>query len=123
MLLRNLLGRDRNDGLMCGGVEGSTDRLDGRDMKSCQGSRQLFKGKIHALHEDIAAPSFSCGLDGPFEIVDDRQEFFQQLLIAESDLIALVPLGQPFIVIEFSGEAEILVVQPLTSSAFAASAS
>ena len=37
MQLRNLLGRDRDDGLMRGGIEWPADRLDGYDMKSRQG--------------------------------------------------------------------------------------
>jgi hypothetical protein len=58
VLLRNLLGGDGGDGMMCGGIERLADRLDGRNMKSLQGSRQLFEGEIHALNEDIAAPPF-----------------------------------------------------------------
>jgi len=106
----NLLGRDRGDSLMLCGIERLAGCLNGNDVKSRQGSRQLLECQIHALDEDVAASPISRGLDGPFEIIDDRQEFLQQLFIAESDLVALVPLSQSLIVIELGGEAEIFIV-------------
>jgi len=112
MLLWNLLGRDGDDSLMRGGIKRLADRLDGRDMKSRQGSRQLLEGEIHALDEDVVAPTVSRGLDGPFQIIDDRQKFLEQLFIAESDQIALVPLSQALVVVKLSGESQILVVPP-----------
>jgi hypothetical protein len=111
MQLRNLLGRDRGDSLMRGGIERLANRLNGVDMKSRQGSRQLLEGEIHALDEDVVAPTVLRGLDSPFQIIDDRQEFLEQLFIAESDLIALVPLSQALVVVKFSGESQILVVE------------
>jgi hypothetical protein len=96
---------------MRGGIERLADRLNGFDMKSCQGSRQLFESKIHALDEDVGAPTVSGGRDGPFQIIDDRQEFLQQLFIPESDLITLVPLSQSLVVVKLSGESQILVVE------------
>jgi len=113
MPFRNLLGRDGGDSLMLCGIERLAGCLHGNDVKSRQGSRQLLECKIHALDEDVAASSISRGLDGPFEIIDDRQKFLQQLFIAESDLVALVPLTQSLIVIELGGEAEIFIVQVL----------
>src|SRR6185295_3674830 len=107
----NLLGRDRGDSLMLCGIERLASGLNGNDVKSHQGSRQLLECKIHALDEDVAASSISRGRDSPFEIIDDRQEFLQQLFIAESDLVALVTLSQSLIVIELGGEAEIFIVQ------------
>jgi hypothetical protein len=53
------------------------------------------------------------GLDRPFQIVDDRQEFLQELLIAESDLIPEIPLSEPLVIVEFGGQPEILVVERL----------
>jgi hypothetical protein len=109
----NLLGRDGGDSLMLCGIERLAGCLNWNDVKSRQGSRQLLECEIHALDEDIAASSISRGRDGPFEIIDDRQEFLQQLFIAESDLVALVPLTQSLIVIELGGEAEIFIAQAL----------
>ena len=54
-----------------------------------------------------------CGLDRPFQIVDDRQQFLQELLISEPDLVPLIPLGKPLIVIELGRQPEILVVDRL----------
>ena len=54
VLLRNLLGRDGGDGVMRGGIEQLADRLDGRDMKSCQSTRQLLERELHALDEYVA---------------------------------------------------------------------
>ena len=113
MSLWNLLGRDGGDRLMLCGIERLTGCLNRNDVKSRQGSGQLLECKIHALDEDIAASPVSRGRDGAFEIIDDRQKFLQQLFIAESDLIALVPLSQSLIVIELGGEAEIFIVQAL----------
>jgi hypothetical protein len=77
MLLRNLLGRDRGDSLMRGWIERLAYCLDGFDMKSRQGFRQLLEGEIHALDKGVTAPTVSRGLDGPFQIIDDRQEFLE----------------------------------------------
>ena len=108
--LWNLLGCDGGDSLMLCGIERLAGCLNGNDVKSRQGSRQLLECQIHALDEDVAASPISRGLDGPFEIIDDRQEFLQQLFIAESDLVALVPLSQSLVVIELGGKAEIFIV-------------
>src|SRR5262245_14005239 len=81
-------------------------------MEFRQGSRQLFEREVYALNEALAVPTVPGGLDGPLEIIDDRQEFLDQLFIAESNEIALVPLIQSLIVIELGSEPEILVIQP-----------
>ena len=94
---------------MRGGIERLAGCLDGYDMKSRQGSGQLLEGEIHALNEDVAAPTVSRGLDGPFQIINDRQEFLEQLYIAEPDQIALVALSQALVVVKLSGESQILV--------------
>ena len=106
----NLLGRDGGDSLMLCGIERLTGCFNRTDVKSRQGSGQLLECKIHALDEDVAASPISRGRDGPFEIIDDRQKFLQQLFIAESDLVALVPLSQSLVVIELGGKAEIFIV-------------
>src|SRR5262245_63946235 len=82
-------------------------------MEFRQGSRQLFEREVHALNKTLAVSTVPGGLDGPLEIIDDRQEFLDQLFIAESNEIALVPLIQSLIVIELGSEPEILVIQPL----------
>ena len=57
--------------MVCGRIERSADRLHRHDVKPRQGSCQLLEGEIHALDEDVTAPTVSRGLDGPFEIIDD----------------------------------------------------
>ena len=89
---------------MGGGIERLADRLHGHDMKSRQRCCQLLECEIHALDEYVGVSPVFRGLDGPFKIIDDRQQFLQYWLIAESDLVALVPLNQSLIVVKFSGE-------------------
>src|SRR5437016_11557090 len=43
--------------------------------------------------------------------MDDRQQFFEQMFIAESEQIALGPLSQALVVVKLSGESQILVVE------------
>ena len=79
---------------MGGRIERLTHRRDGLDAELARAPVQLLEGEINALDQSLARLPVMCGLDGPFQIVDDRQEFLQELLIAESDLIPLIPLGQ-----------------------------
>ena len=59
MSLWNLLGCDGGDSLMLCGIERLAGCLDGNDVKSGQGSRQLLECEIYALDEDVAASHFS----------------------------------------------------------------
>ena len=89
---------------MGGGIERFADRLHRYDMKSRQRCCQLLEREIDALDEDVGASPVFRGLNGPFKIIDDRQQFLQQLFIAESDLIALIALSQSLVVVKLSGE-------------------
>src|SRR5215470_20150923 len=98
---------------MAGGIERFSDGGNGLDAEFSQGAVQLLKRQVDAFHESVTALAVYGCLDSPLQVVDNRQKLFQQLLVAESDLVSLIALGQPFIVIELGRQPQILVVERL----------
>lgn len=98
---------------MPGWIERLSDRRDGFHAELRQDAPQLLERQIDTLDQDFGAAVVFCGLDRAFKVVDDRQQFLQELFVAESDLVSLIPLGEPLIILEFGCLPEILVVEGL----------
>jgi len=93
MLVGYLRRRHRGDGLMPGRIKRLTHRRDGLDAELAKDPLQLLQGEINTRDQSLVRLIVLCGLDRPFQIVDDRQQFLQELLISKPDLVPLIPLG------------------------------
>jgi len=113
MLVRYLRRRHRSNRLMTGRVKALPHGRDGLDSELVQDVFQLLEREIDALNQSLCGLAVLRRPDGPFKIIDDRQEFLQQLLVAEPDLVPLVALGKPLVVVELGGKPEVFVVQRL----------
>jgi hypothetical protein len=99
---------------MCARVERLANRLHGLYAELREGSRQLSQGQIHALDQRRTASVVARGLNRSFHVVDYRQQFLQQLLIAEFDLVPLIALCQPLIVFKLGSQPQVLLVEDLS---------
>ena len=61
------------------GIELLPGRLDGLHTEFGQGTGQLLECQFHTLSECRIASVRVSRLDRSFQVIDDRQEFFQQL--------------------------------------------
>ena len=94
-------------------IKGLPDRWNRLDAEFAQGARQLLEREVDSLDQPVASAAAFGRLNRPFQIIDDGQEFLEQLLVPEFDLIPLVALGDPLVVIELSGQPEVAIVQQL----------
>lgn len=113
MLIRDLRRRHGSDRLMTGRVKALPHGRDGLDSELAQHTFQLLEREIDALNQSLCGLAVLRRLDGPFKIIDDWQEFLQQLLVAEPDLVPLIALSKPLIIVELGGKPEVLIVQRL----------
>ena len=96
---------------MAGWIKRLSNRWYGLDAELTQGTVQLFECQIDPLNQSITALAVLRRFDGSLQVVDHWQEFLDQLLVAESDLVPLVSLSQPLIVIEFRSQSKVFVVE------------
>src|SRR5688572_2237311 len=96
---------------MTGRVKALPHGRDCLDSELAQHTFQLLEREIDALNQSLCGLAVLRRLDGPFKIIDDWQEFLQQLLVAEPDLVPLIALSKPLIIVELGGKPEVLVVQ------------
>ncbi len=102
------------DGLMGPRIKRLAHALNGPHPELTKGAGQLFQGKIHTLDQCRTASLVVCRLNGSFHVVDDREEFLQQLFVSELDLLTLVPLGQALIVFELGRQSKVFFVEGFT---------
>ena len=84
---------------------------DGLNAEFAEDALQLLQSEIHALDQTIGGRAALRRLDRPFQIVDDRQQFLEEVLIAEPDLFPLIPLSKPLIVIDFSRQSQVFIIE------------
>ncbi len=111
MILWDGIRRDLCDRLLGGRIEGLTDAFDGFDAEFCQRAHELFQRQLHTLCEGIDRTSRLRRFDRPLKVVDHRQQFFENLFIAELDLFSLVALSQPLVVVELSRQSQVFFVE------------
>ena len=89
-----------------------TCRRDGLNAEFAEDALQLLQREIYALDQTIRGGRAALRrLDRPFQIVDDRQQLLEDVLIAEPDLFPLIPLSKPLIVVELSRQSQVFIIE------------
>ena len=68
-------------------------RWNGLDAELSEHVMQLLQREIDAFDQTFSGLALLCRFDRPLKIIDDRQQFLEESLVAEPDLVPLIPLG------------------------------